>query len=183
VDAREIETARSDGSAPNVRWHQHKDGSRVFVEGSVRALHESSGEVRGFLKIAQNVTDRMRAEEALKASERHPKLLVAELQHRVRNTLSVVRSIARRTAESSESLEDYVRHLDGRLASFARVQGAVTRNPDGRLDLAMLVGNELLSVAAREGDRVTHIEGPKVHLRPRAAETAALAFTSWPPTP
>lgn len=175
-DAKEVEAARTKGASPNVRWHVRKDGSRVFLDGSARALHDSNGEVRGFLKIAKDATERMRGEEALKASESRAKLLLAELQHRVRNTLSVVRSIARRTAETSDNVEEYVRHLDGRLAAFARVQGVVTRNVEGGPDLAMLVADELLSVGAHEGERVSQIEGPKVRLQPKAAETAALAF-------
>jgi PAS domain S-box-containing protein len=175
-DRKEIETARREGSAPNVRWHLRKDGSRVFIEGSVRALRESSGEVRGFLKIGQDVTERRRAEGALQESERRAKLLLAELQHRVRNTLAVVRSIARRTAQTSESVEDYAMHLDGRIDAFARVQAAVTRTPDAGLDLAMMIADSLLSVGAHEGERVRHIKGPDVRLQAKAAETVALTI-------
>ena len=42
--------------------------------------------------------------------------LLAELQHRVRNTLGVVRSIARRSSETSSTVEEYAAHLDGRLS-------------------------------------------------------------------
>jgi PAS domain S-box-containing protein len=175
-DRKEIETARREGFAPNVRWHLHKDGSQVFIDGSVRPLRESNGEVRGFLKIGQDVTERRRAEESLRESERQAKLLLAELQHRVRNTLAVIRSIARRTAQTSESVEDYAMHLDGRIDAFARVQAAVTRTPHTGLDLANLVADTLLSVGAQEGERVRHIEGPNVRLQAKAAETVALAI-------
>ena len=173
---KEVQTARQEGVAPNVRWHQRKDGSRVFIEGSVRPLRERNGEVRGFLKIGQDVTDRRKGEEALRASESRTKVLLAELQHRVRNTLAVVRSIARRTAETSETVEDYAMHLDGRLQAFARVQAAVTRNPSAGIDLEMLVANELVTYGAHEGERVVSIGGPKVRLQPKAAETLALAL-------
>nr|WP_281352067.1 PAS domain S-box protein [Microvirga makkahensis] len=175
-DRKEIETARREGFAPNVRWHLHKDGSRVFIEGVVRALRESNGELRGFLKIGQDVTERIQAEERLRESERHAKLLLAELQHRVRNTLAVVRSIARRTVQTSESVEDYAMHLEGRIDAFARVQAAVTRTPDAGLELTTLVADTLLSVAAQEGERVRHIKGPNVRLQAKAAETVALAI-------
>ena len=66
---REIETARREGYAPNVRWHQRKDGSRVFIEGSVRALHEIQGGREGFLKIGQDVTQWREADERLRLSE------------------------------------------------------------------------------------------------------------------
>ena len=68
-DAKEIETARREGTAPNVRWHLRKDGTRVFIDGTIRALRGEGGEVRGFLKVGQDVTERRRTEEALRESE------------------------------------------------------------------------------------------------------------------
>ena len=69
IDAEEIETARAEGVAPNRRWHLRKDGTRVFIDGSVTALRGEGGELRGFLKIGQDVTERRRTEEALRESE------------------------------------------------------------------------------------------------------------------
>jgi two-component system CheB/CheR fusion protein len=111
---------------------------------------------------------------ALTRAEERQRLLLAELQHRVRNTLSVVKSIARRTAETSESVEDYAMHLDGRLDAFGRVQAMVTRDPGAGVGLAFMVAEELLAYAAREGEQVT-IDGPEVRLQAKAAETMALA--------
>jgi two-component system CheB/CheR fusion protein len=110
----------------------------------------------------------------LTRAEERQRLLLAELQHRVRNTLGVVKSIARRTAETSETVEDYAMHLDGRLDAFGRVQAMVTRNPGAGVDLAFMVAEELLAYAAREGEQVT-IDGPEMRLQPKAAETMALA--------
>ncbi|HZR72825.1 CheR family methyltransferase, partial [Bradyrhizobium sp.] len=72
---------------------------------------------------------------AIARAEDRQRLLLAELQHRVRNTLGVVRSIARRSSETSTSVEDYAAHLDGRLNAFARTQAMVTRDPEGGVDL------------------------------------------------
>jgi PAS domain S-box-containing protein len=68
-DAKETEEACRDGSAPNVRWHVRKDGSRVFIEGMTTSLRAADGTLRGFLKIGQDVTERRRADEALRESE------------------------------------------------------------------------------------------------------------------
>jgi two-component system CheB/CheR fusion protein len=131
--------------------------------------------IGGVVITFTDVTSLTEMQQALRESESHAKLLLAELQHRVRNTLSVVRAIARRTAETSETVEEYAMHLDGRLDAFARVQAAVTRNPIGGLDLEALVADTLLAHGAHEGDRVGTIRGPRVRLKAKAAETVALA--------
>lgn len=110
-----------------------------------------------------------------KQAEQHQQLLLFELQHRVRNTLSVIRSIIRRTAETSSDKDDMLMHLDGRVDAFARVQAAVTRDPAKGLDLAMLVADELRVAGASEGPRLS-IAGVTVWLAPRAAETIGLAI-------
>jgi PAS domain S-box-containing protein len=65
----EAETARREGVAPDVRWHQREDGSRVFLNGSVRPLRSGEGREIGFLKIARDETQRRQAEERLRESE------------------------------------------------------------------------------------------------------------------
>jgi len=122
-----------------------------------------------------DVTSTVKAESALRDSEARLRTLLAELQHRVRNTLAVVKSITRRTADSSGSVEEMASHLSGRLDAFARVQSAVTRNPDRGIDLKALIADELLAHAAHEGEQVK-IKGPDVALRPKAAETISLAL-------
>ncbi|MGI3776805.1 MAG: PAS domain S-box protein [Janthinobacterium lividum] len=76
---REAETARARGVAPDVRWHLHRDGSRVFIEGSVTALRDEDGAVGGFLKIGQDVTERRRTETRLRESEARQRALIEGL--------------------------------------------------------------------------------------------------------
>jgi two-component system CheB/CheR fusion protein len=166
VPEREVATADEKGRALDERWHLRKDGVRFWGSGVTTPLQD--GDQVGYLKI---LTDRTEA----RAAEERRRVLLGELQHRVRNTLAVVRSIARRTSQTSETVEDYAMHLDGRLNSFARVQSGVTRDPSAGLDLAMLVADELLGCGAHEGKQLT-LGGPNMRLQPKAAETLGLAI-------
>jgi len=65
----EMAGARRGGHAPDVRWHLRKDGSLVFLNGSLRVLRDVSGQEIGFLKIARDETDQRRIEESLRLSE------------------------------------------------------------------------------------------------------------------
>lgn len=65
---KELERARRHRTAADVRWHQRRDGSRVFVQGSTRALGEPPGR-DGFLKIGLDITRQRQLDEQLAASE------------------------------------------------------------------------------------------------------------------
>lgn len=143
------------------------DGRVCWMRDTGFPIRDERGRVRRVAGVAQDITEHKHAVE-------HQRLLLAELQHRVRNTLAVVRSIARRTGETSERVEDYAMHLDGRLNAFARTQAVVTRNPTAGVDLEHMIAEELVSYHAHEGEQL-RIEGPPVRLKAKAAETFALA--------
>lgn len=144
-----------------------QDGRIRWLRDTDFPMRDSSGRVVRVGGVGHDIT-------ALKQAQEHQQALLAELQHRVRNTLSVIRSIARRTARTSDSIEDYAMNLEGRIDAFARVQGEVTRDPQAGIDLAMLVAEELRAASAREGEGLT-MRGPALRLHPRAAETFGLA--------
>lgn len=98
---------------------------------------------------------------------------VDHVQHHMRNALAVIRSVARRTARSSDTVEHYATHFEGRLDAFARVQDALIRSADGGVDLEGMIREEL--VAHRVADASHTVEGPHLRLRGRAAEAVGLA--------
>jgi two-component sensor histidine kinase len=95
-----------------------------------------------------------------------------DLPHRIRNILSVVRVIARRTAERSESVEDYAARLESRISALARVQTGMFADPNDGVDLGIVIADELLAHSVK-GDQVK-ADGPRVKLWPKAAEALAL---------
>jgi two-component sensor histidine kinase len=102
---------------------------------------------------------------------------MAELQHRTRNLLSVVQSVANQTIRSSTSLEVFGTQFGSRLRALSRVQSLLARVEDQVIDLHALVTAEL--AAHSEGDltgaKIT-IGGPSVPLPPTAAQALGLAL-------
>jgi PAS domain S-box-containing protein len=159
-----LTAGRFEGEAVNYR----KDGTSYTIEWHITAMRDRDGQPTHWIAVQRDITDRKRAEE-------HQRLLLTELQHRVRSILSVVRFVARRSAEASRTPEDYVMHFDGRIDAIARAQALVTRDPAKGVDLELLVSEELLAHRAQEGEQV-EISGPNITLQPRAAETLGLAI-------
>lgn len=97
----------------------------------------------------------------------------SELRHRQRNTFAMLRMLIRSSSEPARDLETYVLHLEDRLDAIARVQAAI--DILGQVDLAEIIGSELLTYTVREGEQAT-LTGPSVRLRPQAAQVFALAI-------
>lgn len=91
----------------------------------------------------------------------------------MRDTLTMLRTIMRRSAENAEDVDSYVAHLQGRLDALTRVQ--TTTDTFGEADLHTLISDELLFHLVREGDGAT-ITGPRVRLHSKAALLFALAL-------
>lgn len=107
-----------------------------------------------------------------KQAEEHTKLLLNELNHRVKNTLAVVQGIAQQTFKGSDP--DARRAFEGRLSALSKAHNLLTeRNwrPAPLGDLADEVGH--VCGAARQ--RI-FVSGPDVMLSPRQALSIAMAL-------
>lgn len=139
------------------RWHQTRarplEGSDAEWVGTMTDIHE------------------------LKTLAGRQAVLVAELQHRTRNLLAVVQSIAKQTMRSAGSLDVFAPEFEGRLRALSRVQGLLARVERGSIDLGEIVEAELLAHrdGATQTDRVT-IAGPPVELPATSAQAVALAL-------
>jgi signal transduction histidine kinase len=92
VPQKELETALAKGMAPDVRWHQRKDGSRVFINGAVHPLRD--GQLNGFAKIGRDETGKRQAEEALHESQKQLQSLNETLAQKVQEKTEEVRQLA-----------------------------------------------------------------------------------------
>jgi PAS domain S-box-containing protein len=105
-------------------------------------------------------------------------VLMAELQHRTRNLLAVVQSIANQTLRTSRSLEVFGSQFGSRLQALSRVQSLLARVEDQAIDLHALVAAELAAhdhADPAESSKVT-VGGPSVALPASAAQALGLAL-------
>jgi two-component sensor histidine kinase len=101
-------------------------------------------------------------------------ILLAELQHRVRNILAVTRSIISRSNDGGRSTDDYVAHLQGRISALARTQVLLTRSAGALVDLETLIRDELVAQTANE-DQIS-LDGEEFSISPKSAEVLTLAI-------
>lgn len=148
------------------RIRGHKDGRHRFFQTRATPVRDAGGGIVEWLGTSTDVQD------LRELDERH-RLLLAELQHRVRNILAMVRAMVRQSMGRYDDLEDYVAHLVGRIDAMGRTQVLLTRAADSRIDLESLVRDELRAHAADES--LLTIAGPKANLSAKAAEALTLA--------
>ena len=143
-----------------------RDGSIIWVRELTRALYNSAGKQPVLLIVCEEITKRKRAEE-------QQSVLVAELDHRVKNVLASVAVVARRTGERSDSIDDFIEALDHRLQSMAEAHSLLSRNRWQGVSLADLIGQELAPYATAGN---TVVEGPHVRLTPAATQAMAMVL-------
>ena len=62
----EMAKAARDGRSPDVRWHLRRNGERLYVEGTMVALRDESGNLLGFSKMMRDITERKREADELR---------------------------------------------------------------------------------------------------------------------
>jgi PAS domain S-box-containing protein len=107
-----------------------------------------------------------------KHAEKLQKLLIGELNHRVRNTLATVQAIASQTLRSAKSPHEFATSFSGRLQAIARTHTLLTDNTWQGADVLSLVRTQLLLDIA-EDPRISCC-GPAVRLDPQPALHLAL---------
>ena len=112
--------------------------------------------------------------EAKKAEQRQD-LLVQELSHRVKNTLAVVTSIARRTMMQTGTKEEFAAAFDGRLQALARAHTLLTRTRWEGSSLREVI-EEALAPFRRGLGTTFNFEGPDRSVEPRTAITLTLVI-------
>jgi two-component system CheB/CheR fusion protein len=157
---------QDEGSWSGELRHKTKDGRELTVES--RIILETVGGQQLALESTRDVTER-------KAWETQQKLLLGELTHRVKNTLTVVQSIAHQTRRFSKSYEEFTDSLDGRIAALAAAHSLLVDSDWRGADLATLARRQFEPHVGGNPDRV-RITGERLFLPAELATPFGLVF-------
>ncbi|WP_336485308.1 sensor histidine kinase [Methylobacterium nigriterrae] len=131
-----------------------------------RARLEELREGEGKLKVA------LRAEQR---GAQHQRLLIDELNHRVKNTLATVQSIATQTLRNADTNDEAYASLETRLLALSRAHDVLTRENWEGANLSEVVTQAIAPYRGRGGERF-RVDGPDVRLCPRMSLAIAMAI-------
>ena len=179
----------------DIRWAGASPKSSAPVGGAERLSPRTSfaafsesvrGQSRPFTESEQRIAQAIRSGlvEALwrgsrdSSAERsqvsgRQELLIAELNHRVRNVLALIRGLIRQTHGEGGNSASYVESLSGRVQALARAHDRVTAHNWGPGALNAIFDDEIAAYVPNRRDRF-EINGPSVMLQPKAYSTLAL---------
>jgi PAS domain S-box-containing protein len=142
------------------------DGRQAWLEETARGEFDSAGRLLRINGLTRDITER-------KELEDHKNMLISELDHRVKNVLATVLTVASRTQETSSSMAEFVAALEGRIKSMAITHELLSYRRWQGIPLAELVRHELAPYATTNNARV---DGPDVVLSAEASQALAMVF-------
>jgi PAS domain S-box-containing protein len=144
---------------------RRKDGTLFDVSLTVSPLKDERGWIIGASKIARDISERKRA-------EAQRELLVAELSHRVKNTLATVISIQQQSFAKAASVEEAGASFAARIRALAQTHGRLAEGQWTGVVLETMFRDEL---APYDGADI-RLTGPAVTLSPARAVTLGMAI-------
>ena len=143
-----------------------KDHRSIDVSLTISPIRNDSGTIVGASAVARNIAER-------KVADQRASLLMAELDHRVKNILAVVSAVVSQTLQSGSSPEHFAREIEGRILAIARAHNMLANLGGSNILLRTLIDTELQPYV-QVGNIM--LEGEDVMLPSDATVTLALAI-------
>jgi PAS domain S-box-containing protein len=164
ADRQELQTAIEAGRAEDTRWHRRKNGERFWANGVTMRVRGAPG----LLKI-------LRDETRAKLAEDQRVLLLNELNHRIKNTLATVQSIAEQTLRAGDVERGTREALTERLIALSHAHDMLVAQNWAGADLRTII-EQALAPHVHPGYRAFEIDGPPTRLSPQQAVAMSLAL-------
>lgn len=144
---------------------ERPDGTRVPFLPYPTPLFGSDGNLIGGVNLLYDLTD-------VKKAEAQQKALIDELNHRVKNTLATVQSLAAQTFRGTDTADAAKQAFEARLLALSKTHDHLTRERWEWADLKAIVDDTLAPYRASQ----THREGGPVRIAPKAALTLSMVM-------
>ncbi len=158
------------------------DGTTHWVRVRGRAVYDDDRRATHMAGISLDITDRKQTEESLQSElaerrriEEQQRLLLAELNHRVKNTLAIVQSIATQTLRHADSAEAFRTAFEARIMALAEAHNLLTDSNWGGASLKDIVERVLIPYADTERP-CYELPGHDITVGPKAAVSLVMAF-------
>lgn len=161
--AEALEKAMRGEADYDVEYPVGNTGRWVQSKGSL--VRSRSGRPLKLAGVVSDITDRRRAFEALETSERRQKLLINELNHRVKNTLATIQSIAMLTARRTGSVPEFSALFEARLMALSETHNLLTATGWEQAMLRDMLGREMRPYSPEQ----FALDGPDVLFAPPQA--------------
>jgi len=145
-----------------------RDGRLIWMGVRSSTVRDHSGKFLYGVRVVQDITEH-------KEAEARQKLLIDELNHRVKNTLATVQSLAAQTARGTGSPEEFHQTFEGRLIALSQAHDHLTRRHWQSADLRDIVKGATAPHLSRPEEQIA-IEGEAITVSPRIALTMALVL-------
>ncbi|MEZ5997173.1 MAG: PAS domain S-box protein [Hyphomonas sp.] len=140
----------------------------ITVDFQLAPTFDEQGRVVNLVPSAVEITERKRAEE-------HREMLLRELNHRVKNTLATIQTIASHTLRETENLDSFRETFAGRLMAISKCHDMLVDSTSKDADILQLVRDQVLPYALSGSTQVT-MSGAALKLGPQAAHTFGLVL-------
>ncbi len=147
---------------------ERPDGGRSTILVNISAIRDENGQVNGAINCFQDISDR-------KQEDERRRYLIQELNHRVKNTLATVHSMAAFTVRDASSLEDFTERFEARLVALSRAQALLSNCEEQGAGLRDLLAQQLEPFGGGKSGRL-RFDGPDVDLAPTTAFALCMVF-------
>ncbi|MBX3482609.1 HWE histidine kinase domain-containing protein [Phenylobacterium sp.] len=169
LERMESETAAALAAGKDVVAYEFRlvrpDGEIRWIEGAARFVFDADGQPRRMVGANVDITERRKA-------ETHQRLLINELNHRVKNTLAIVQGIAWQSFRAAGAPKSATEAFEGRLRALASAHDVLTRQNWEAGPIGQIIAE---AVAPHHDGRIV-AAGPAVDLDPKAAVAVGLAM-------
>lgn len=156
------------GSYTLEKRYIHKAGHTLWVELSASMVHDAAGRPLYGVRVVRDISDRKRG-------ERHQRLLINELNHRVKNTLAMVQAISTQTLRNSGLEPRHREAFEARLMALASAHDVLTRERWESAEIADVV-QAALEPHQRGEQALFRVGGARLRIRPKTALALSLAL-------